>query len=135
MDINKYIAKQIVFAQSASNVGKDLFRDYDSRGTLYCGYDIKPQYIKRAIDAINSTSKTRFTYYVVSEPDQNGYASILVYFEWKGPLGLNQVSFHNPPRTAPVLGKYLGKGTPTGWNGIRGGSLRAVEYLVRQYHL
>ena len=77
MDINFEIARNIILAQAASDSGKYRSSIIETRGTVKMGYAVKPIYIKRAIDSINSTRKCKFTYWVVKEGDQNGYPALL----------------------------------------------------------
>ena len=61
MDINYEIARNIILAQAASDSGKYRSSIIETRGTSKMGYAVKPIYIKRAIDSINSTRRCKFT--------------------------------------------------------------------------
>ena len=117
--INREIAKAIISAQMSSDGGKDIATVNCNkglkRGPYYMGYALKDTYILRALKMIMST-KNDFSFYVKEEPDQNGYASVLVYFEYNYG-GKRQVSFHTPARKAGDLYKFVGKGRKTHWNG------------------
>ena len=135
MDINYEIARNIILAQAASDSGKYRDSIIETRGTTKMGYAVKPIYIKRAIDSINATRKCKFTYWVVKEGDQNGYPSVLVYFEFRMGKEVGQVSFHNPVNSADILYKYIGKGTPTEWNRKPGGSSECCAWLRAKYNI
>lgn len=147
-DGERYIAAQIIGAQAASDMGKwdeslaQILKEYCPKQGQYSyeGYSAKVPFIFNAINAINSVNRmthghSRFSYYVVAENDQNGYASVLVYFEFKVYGRDEQVSFHTPYDLAIEAGltKLVGKGRPTSWNRIRGGSRKAAERLLHRY--
>lgn len=104
-DLNKMIARAIIAAQLCSDGGKyDVFllEEIQSNTTSdfwqKCWnkeYDQKLFWIARAIQMINC-SKSGFRYHLVKTGDQNGYPSILVYFEFKLDGVRHQVSFHTP---------------------------------------
>jgi hypothetical protein len=141
---HRMIAKAIVQAQIASDAGKNLqssygFRTHDHmyRSPEHFGYDLKVDMILRAIKLIDS-SKTYFRYYVEKCRDQNGYPSILVYFQYKHPkksIGTIQVSFHSPLNKAGELKNLVGKGTVMRWNKQIGGSQKACKILAETFYL
>ena len=118
--VNREIAKAIIAAQVSSDGGKDIAtvecNKSLKRGPYYMGYALKDKYILRALKMIMST-KNGFAFYVNAEPDQNGYASVLVYFEYTYGSVKRQVSFHTPASKAGELYKFVGKGRKTHWNG------------------
>jgi hypothetical protein len=131
---NMAIAKYIVAAQAASDAGKGI-KEIDGRCARHSKHDkyaCKPAYIVKAIDLI-CTSKSDFRYYVAETDDQNGYPSIIVYFEFKIDGERYQVSFHTPSRRAGVLTKYSNTGRKTRWDKKYGGSrtscLKLMEYF------
>ena len=89
----KDIIKNIILAQIASDAGKG----YDNvaqasfpiigkevRKSMHFGYTIKDKYIQNAIELINATPRCSINYWCVKAPDQNGYDSIIAYFDIKG---------------------------------------------------
>ena len=138
---NKNIAELIVKAQLASDAGKSAYTDldrninrYTKRTPDFMGYDVKVDLIAAAIKSINRC-KSVFNYWVTATPDQNGYASILVYFTFKHEGKRYQISFHNPYGKADKLLPYVGKGMPMRWNKSIGGSRKACELLASIYDL
>lgn len=141
---HRMIAKAIIQAQIASDAGKgqhDSYGYHDTshmyRGPRYLKYDLKVTMILRAINLIDS-NKTYFRYYVEKVPDQNGYSSVLVYFQYKHPkksIGTIQISFHSPLNKAGELKRYIGKGTPMRWDHQIGGSKRACNILADTFHV
>jgi len=141
-DINKKIAELIIKAQLASDYGKYncytnlslRMKPHFKRTPEHMRYDIKTNLIADAIRLANST-KSDFVYWVTKTPDQNGYASILVYFTFKYNGKRYQISFHNPYDRAKVLLPYIGKGMPMRWNKNTDGSRRACCVLAKMYNL
>lgn len=114
--VNREIAKAIVAAQVCSDSGKgiDILAIKGRRGPYHMGYGLKDGYILRALKMI-TTTKNGFSFYVNEKPDQNGYSSVIVYFEYNYG-GKHQISFHTPIRKAERLLHYSGKGRKTHWN-------------------
>ena len=132
---NKTI-QHIIDAQRASDGGKGIMALPENWASA-AGYAAKPVLIRKALQIIDSHPRMGINYYVLSEDDQNGYPSILVYFEFKVDGKRCQVSFHNPsnPETFQTLGKWVGKGRPTRWNKLDVGSRQACfEVLERSYN-
>lgn len=137
MNYNRKIAAAIIAAQSASNTGKDkpcveTNRTHTNRSAGFLKYDIKVDYILRAINLING-AKTLFNYYVVKSPDQNGYSSIITYFTFRIDNVKYQVSFHTPLNLAGALMPHVGKGLRMRWD--RKNSNYACEMLAQAYNL
>ena len=138
MSCNRIIAQAICQAQVASDAGKGYYdiklRNGAARPGQHFKYRDKERAILKALDLITKTKNSNFKFWVEEAPDQNGYDSILVYFEWKG-HGL-QVSFHNPKnRASQTLLDYVGKGTPILWDRRRYGSQRTCLSLIKAYKL
>lgn len=133
--IDKKIAEAIYTAQAASDSGKgeSFLTGHQARFGKHFGYFVKPECITDAINMINGAKRSKFTYYVACEPDQNGYSSVLVYFEFFYRNEKYQISFHTPVRKAGVLKRYIDKGTYTEWDGVIGGSRRAALLLKEIY--
>lgn len=93
---DKKAAKMIIAAQIASDAGKHIYEingDLGHRARKY-GYDIKADYIYDALNIISKQNNSIFRYSVTKGADQNGYSSILVYFEFKKGTEKFQISFH-----------------------------------------
>ena len=136
--IEKEIARNVVLAQVASDTGKKLEATVEikgSRGAKDLGYGLKVNYIMTAIKLIRK-NKTQFSYWVESAPDQNGYGSVIVYFEFQLWAEILQVSFHTPESLVPrEMWKLVNTGRPTVWNGIIGGSRTCCEKLKEVFDL
>lgn len=117
------IARSIVLAQIASDSGKGIYEiemhnqnenAADKSSTK--GYSIKEFHILRTIDKINCSKRCAFNYWVEKAADQNGYDSIIVYFDIKLDGKRHQVSFHTPYNKAcKKLKALVGKGRRTRW--------------------
>lgn len=125
----KEIARYIILAQTASDAGKGIeFRYIErncTRGAQKFGYDAKLWYILKAISLIRTCDQSMFRYYVTGNtPDQNGYDSVLVYFDVKLKGERRQISFHTPWSEAEgsPLKLLMGSGRKTRWDGKVGGS-------------
>ena len=136
--IEKEIARNVVLAQVASDSGKKLEATVEikgSRGAKDLGYGLKVNYIMTAIKLIRK-NKTQFSYWVEEAPDQNGYGSVIVYFEFQLWGEILQVSFHTPESLVPrEMWKLVNTGRPTVWNGIIGGSRTCCEKLKEVFEL
>lgn len=136
MNTDKYIGRYIVKAQIASDAGKgidEISTTYKSteKGPLEMGYDVKPILIANAIKLIRSTKKSCFNYYVVKAADQNGFSSILVYFDWRNPVDGKryQVSFHNPWNKSDILFPYIDTGRKTHWRKSTSSRLTCMKMI------
>lgn len=136
--IEKEIARNVVLAQVASDSGKKLetgMQIKGSRGAIDLGYGLKVRYIMTALLLIRR-NKTQFSYWAEESPDQNGYGSVIVYFEyilWGEKL---QVSFHTPESLVPrEMWKLVNTGRYTEWNGVIGGSRACCEKLKEVFDL
>ena len=136
--IEKEIARNVVLAQVASDSGKNIEDSVEikgSRGAKDLGYGLKVNYIMTAIKLIRK-NKTQFSYWVESAPDQNGYGSVIVYFEYILWGEILQVSFHTPESLVPrEMWRLVNTGRPTVWNGIIGGSRTCCEKLKEVFEL
>lgn len=131
----KQIVRAIVMAQVASDAGKHvhnvhLHRDHHPHAE---GYKSKDFYILRAVRMIDSAPPCGINYRAEEAPDQNGYNSVLIYFDIRYNGERYQVSFHNPPTAE--LKKICGKGRKTRWTGEIGGSRRACQDLIQLLNL
>ena len=120
-ELNKFVAKQIVLAQIASDGGKgitDIARVVPI-GHIYAkkGYRVKEICIQKALDAIcGAKSPTGFSFFVTrgSFIDSRGIrtCSYLVYFNFKLNGESHQISFHS---FSEEFYCYYKKGKPTRW--------------------
>lgn len=140
-DINMLIAKAICQAQIASDAGKRQYtispmkNRADASATRY-KYRVKEDFILSALRMIKSSHRSLFSYYCVEEADQNGYPSVIVYFDCKLPGGRCQVSFHTPLNKASnELVKLCGSGRKTRWNKEIGGSRVACQAMIDYFGL
>jgi hypothetical protein len=136
---DRQIARAIVMAQMSSDAGKKIYWD-DRTPVQSAGgqlkYRIKLPEIIRALRMIDNAKSTAWRYYVESTPDQNGYPSVLVYFEMKCADGRRvQISFHNPANQSQALARWIGKGRKTRWNRQIGGSRADARLLVELFEL
>lgn len=138
MNIKKKIIKNIIKAQYSSNAGKFIY-DKDvpraCREAVHERYDVKAQYIFNAIRLITTNPPCGINFYCEKTPDQNGYQSVIVYFETKVNGERLQVSFHTPYSKADLLYPYIGKGRKTRWNKQIGGSMKACMILKDAYNI
>lgn len=155
MSINKMekrILALVLAAQGSSEVGKGYWYDTflltsgDSRHKAKNGYASKIDCEVSAIELINFYNSLKYrkgikrelsvNYFVEEAPDQNGYPSGIVYFEFKYRGTRYQVSFHNPAELLERsrLNLYVGKGRKTRWNRRVGGSMADIENLCRAYY-
>ena len=144
------IAEAIILAQVASDGGKWDPYTLNSISTIYLykraktayyrGYAVKAQYVVNAIRGINKSKDSMFRYNIQFAKDQNGYDSILVYFEWKQYGRRKQVSFHIVPRewTREMILLVSHCTRHTEWNRVRGGSQEDcinLAYLLKEVML
>lgn len=133
----KAILRLIIAAQTASDAAK-VFRNPEidpprfPRDTHYWErrYRCKADVIVRAIKEINGSRPMGINYWVEIRPDQNGFPSVVVLFDVKVDGIRRQISFHTPYGKAQKLLPYVGKGRPTRWNGIIGGSRDDAKALT-----
>ena len=140
----KQIAKAICLAQSASDAGKGIFRLHIEGDTeaKYLGYSTKDYWILRAIKIIEHSPRGNFSYFVKEAPDQNGYDSFIIYFNWKVGEKAYQASFHTPfNRADDKIVARADKGVKTHWVG-KGkprnsfiDSYKAVKSLIKTFNL
>ena len=142
MNINKIIAIKLCQAQIASDAGKEIQRlnlsenKNSERFASYQGYNVKTRYIVDALNLI-AKNKTQYNFWVDVGPDQNGYDSIIVYFEFKLGGERYQISFHNPIKMRnQTIKNFVNKGRKTRWNRARtGNSMMSCQKLIEYYHL
>lgn len=131
---DKMIARAIICAHASSDAGKLITSDLsDLKFTETAWnerYRVKVKFIVKALTMITHSRHSMFNYWCVEDEDQNGYESILVYFEFKIEGKRYQVSFHNPWNMAhKELSKYINTGRQTRWNKHLNGSRDACIKL------
>ena len=98
MSVNSKIAELILRTQNASDGGKNIFV-MDSKKAIRdnCGgYATKDKLLLLAIEMIaRNKGKCKWKYAVVEANDQNGYNSIIVYFQTQIEGEKVQISFHS----------------------------------------
>ena len=125
-DIKLQILRHIALAQICSDSGKGIRPEgslRDLSGSLMAyrnGYDEKVNHIVSAIKLINKIPPCGILYRAEKALDQNGYESILVYFNISKNVvpfinKRHQVSFHTPYGKAKELFPYINKGGKTRW--------------------
>lgn len=131
--IQKAIVRAIVMAQIASDSGKGIHEIHLTGGNYpgSTGYRSKEFYELRALKMIDSAYRCGINYWCELAPDQNGYESIIVYFDIKVDDMRFQVSFHNPANNCIGLWGYVHHGRKTRWTRNLDGSRRACEELAR----
>ena len=134
--IEKRIARAIVYAQMASDSGKNINRLYTKNiqmddETKWKGYKAKDGFIKEAITLCMKT-KTNFRFHVAEGPDQNGNPSFIIYFTIKINGKREQISFHSFNKK---LWKLTPKGEKTHWNRKPNGSFEGCKALIKYYSL
>lgn len=92
----------------------------------YFFYNKKEIYIKKALNELKNQRHSNVSYKIEKGPDQNGYPSNIIYFEFKVKGELYQFSFHQP------RGKKLPQGNSSiKWNRRIGGCQQAYKELVK----
>lgn len=127
------IIRAIIMAQIASDAGKGIHAIFLPGGNNpgRTGYQSKEFYELRALKMIDSTPRCGINYWVEFTPDQNGFESVLVYFDIKVNGKRYQVSFHNPGHQTMELWGYVNRGRKTRWTHEIYGSRYACEELAR----
>ena len=144
MDLDKRIARAIIAAQLCSDGGKRDRRliskiirfssdDYFWKTQWSKGYSRKTFWLNRAIQMIDCSKEQTYHYWVENNPDQNGYPSTIVYFDFKIDGRRHQVSFHTPANQ--VIGELERNksGRKTRWDKEIGGSREAAYLLFQKY--
>ena len=133
------IARLVVLAQDASDAGKDmdiLQTTTSKRYSQHGGYLAKNKYIQLALKRISTSKPCGWNFYVHEESDQNGYPSVLTYFQYRENGNRYDICFHTPARQAKEdFGEFIGKGRRTHWNGRIGGARRDCQRLVELFNL
>ena len=150
--IEKQMLELVLAAQASSEVGKGYYYDTylltsgNSKHRARMGYASKIDCEVRAIELINLLNSLKYrygikreltaNYFVDGSPDQNGYPSYIVYYDFKIAGMRYQISFHNPEYQVmeSKLRKYIGKGRKTRWNRHPGGSQKDISNLISLFY-
>lgn len=147
MDLDKRIARAIIAAQLCSDGGKRDRRlltkiirftvdDNFWKEQWVKGYPRKTFWIDRAIQMIDCSKEQTYHYWVEDSPDQNGYNSVIVYFDFKIDGRRHQVSFHTPEnKITGVLKDKNKSGRKTRWDKQIGSSRQAAYLLFQKYFI
>lgn len=131
-----YVARCIINAQQHSDVGKGIMPTFlnntEKRKAIHSGYMGKTEYILNALNILTKSKSRIFNFFVEEVDDQNGYPSVLTYFEFRiDGIGHGQVSFHTPLGSSGCekIKKYCGKGRKTHWDHKLDGSRKSCGIL------
>lgn len=133
-----FVIKAICKAQIASDAGKGIYKlackkDKNAVNTAYLS---KENYILQALGVLTKSKLTNINYWCEKTGDQNGYPSIIVYFDIKINNKRKQVSFHTPlNRASEALLKYVSTGRKTRWDKKIGGSQDTCRQLIEEFNL
>ena len=133
-----FVIKAICKAQIASDAGKGIYaltckNDKNAVNTAYLS---KENYILQALGVLTKSKITNINYWCEKAGAQNGYPSILVYFDIKINNERKQVSFHTPlNRASENLLKYVSTGRKTRWDKKIGGSQDTCRQLIEEFNL
>lgn len=128
----KVIIKNIILAQVASDAGKGIYELYkktppslkkEVKTAEHFKYRRKDVYIQNAIKIINTTPRCGINYWCIKALDQNGYPSVITYFDIKVNEQRYQVSFHSPYNKTLLSDRVLKVGS-------QGGMLVTVDTTV-----
>lgn len=121
-NIDKTIIYHILEAQKYSDAAKRANSYYSSQRI----YGLKDRHLVEAVRALEGARNSRISWKIEHKPDQNGYPSIIIYFEFKIQGKQIQFSFHNFNwKRFPV---EKGKNSIQ-WNGEISGCLKAYRFI------
>ena len=123
--LNKSICSYLIKAQLCSDAGKDIYPSSTKAGKIArsFGYTHKDYFIQKAMDKINSTPVSGFSYYVA--PGIGVGADTVVYFNFKFNGERHQISFHSYNN----FKSYQSNSHKTRWDKKIGGSRRSCDLL------
>ena len=82
---------------------------------------------------IDCSKEQSFHYWIENTPDQNGYDSVIVYFDFKIDGKRHQISFHTPMNQVKGVLVKNKTGRKTRWDKEIGGSREAAYLLFQTY--
>ena len=123
--LNKSICTYLIKAQLCSDAGKNIYPSSTKAGKVAreYGYDHKDYFIQKAMDKINSTPMSGFSYYV--EPGFGIGADTIIYFNFKFNGERHQISFHS----YSSFKSYQSNSHKTRWDKKISGSRRSCDLL------
>ena len=133
-----FVIKAICKAQIASDAGKGIYKlackkDKNAVNTAYLS---KENYILQALGVLTKSKITNINYWCEKTGDQNGFPSIITYFNIKIGYERKQVSFHTPLNQASEkLLKYVSTGRKTRWDKKIKGSRDVCRQLIEEFNL
>ena len=133
-----FVIKAICKAQIASDAGKGIYElsCKNDKHAINTAYLSKENYILQALGVLTKSKNTNINYWCEETGDQNGYPSIIVYFDIKINNERKQVSFHTPLNKASEgLLKYISTGRKTRWDKKIGGSQDTCRQLIEEFNL
>ena len=123
-NIDKIIVQSILHAQYWSNKAKSV-----GKPASYVLYKHKDECLAHALALLKTAKNSRIQWRQVVQPDQNGYTSLVLYFEFNYVGKHYQFSFHN--YNFKAFGRQP-KGNPTiEWEGICGKTRRDFAEIRR----
>ena len=133
-----FAIKAICKAQIASDAGKGIhaLTCKNDKNAVNTAYLSKENYILQALGVLTKSKVTNINYWCEKTGDQNGYPSIIVYFDIKINNKRKQVSFHTPlNRASETLLKYVSTGRKTRWDKKIGDSRDVCRQLIEEFNL
>ena len=133
-----FVIKAICKAQIASDAGKGIYKltCKKDKNAVNTAYKSKENYILQALGVLTKSKITNINYWCEKTGDQNGYPSIIVYFDIKINNKRKQVSFHTPlKRASETLLKYVSTGRKTRWDKKIGDSRDVCRQLIEEFNL
>lgn len=129
-NFDKKVVQLILKAQQNSSAAKEAL-DYDESKRLY---GIKDKCLSEAFHILKGERNSRIQYMVQARPDQNGHASLVIYFEFNYKGKHYQFSFHNfnfkvfglKPNDAKTIGNKA-----IVWNGVIGGCNKNYQEIIK----
>lgn len=133
-----FVITAICKAQIASDAGKGVYAlsCKKDKNAVNTAYKSKENYILQALGVLTKSKITNINYWCEKTGDQNGFPSIITYFNIKIGYERKQVSFHTPLNQASEkLLKYVSTGRKTRWDKKIEGSRDVCRQLIEEFNL
>lgn len=133
-----FVLEAICKAQIASDAGKGIYAlsCKKDKHAVNTAYKTKENYILQALGVLTKSKITNINYWCEKTGDQNGFPSIITYFNIKIGYERKQVSFHTPLNQASEkLLKYVSTGRKTRWDKKIEGSRDVCRQLIEEFNL
>ena len=133
-----FVITAICKAQIASDAGKGVYAISckKDKNAVNTAYKSKENYILQALGVLTKSKITNINYWCEKTGDQNGFPSIITYFNIKIGYERKQVSFHTPLNQASEkLLKYVSTGRKTRWDKKIKGSRDVCRQLIEEFNL